>query len=335
VDPKNADLQPCTNDDVLNSEDERLLSTEEPAAPMAETIGQAGMDLEEPNGDGGRVRADPAARQRARKKRRVCDVCKIQQPLRSKHCKDCGRCVRMHDHHCPWIGTCVGEGNHCYFLIFVWLTFAELIVFLYHTMNAYSTPGPHYEFLGYPEPLLSIAMALMGFIASMVVGLSLMHVYLAFINLTTWEFASWEKITYLKSLPDANAGSPFSRSCLLNMWIFCILPRCWPRSCRSSGGLALDTDGWVAWELGDVRHPIDFSCNCGSLLGRWRCNCCHFGRSLATKSQKSLHEHKVLQGNKQRLQKSGLLICLPKLPTFCEHLWPKLPCCRTRTSKER
>ena len=39
---------------------------------------------------------------------RFCKRCRLQQPLRTKHCYDCGRCVRTHDHHCPWVGSCVG-----------------------------------------------------------------------------------------------------------------------------------------------------------------------------------------------------------------------------------
>jgi len=35
----------------------------------------------------------------------TCHACGgVAQPLRTKHCKDCKRCVRKFDHHCFWIG---------------------------------------------------------------------------------------------------------------------------------------------------------------------------------------------------------------------------------------
>ncbi|KAL4579563.1 hypothetical protein LXL04_015715 [Taraxacum kok-saghyz] len=41
-----------------------------------------------------------------------CPSCK---PPRAKHCHDCDRCVLQFDHHCVWVGTCIGQGNHCRF----------------------------------------------------------------------------------------------------------------------------------------------------------------------------------------------------------------------------
>mmetsp|Transcript_30267 Transcript_30267/g.29924 ORF Transcript_30267/g.29924 Transcript_30267/m.29924 type:complete len:198 (-) Transcript_30267:296-889(-) len=42
---------------------------------------------------------------------RFCTICTLEQPMRAKHCRDCGKCVALHDHHCPWLGICIGERN--------------------------------------------------------------------------------------------------------------------------------------------------------------------------------------------------------------------------------
>ena len=42
---------------------------------------------------------------------RWCDFCHAWQRLRAHHCNACERCVATHDHHCPWLGTCIGAEN--------------------------------------------------------------------------------------------------------------------------------------------------------------------------------------------------------------------------------
>ena len=32
---------------------------------------------------------------------RFCTVCCLEQPMRAKHCRECGKCIAVHDHHCP------------------------------------------------------------------------------------------------------------------------------------------------------------------------------------------------------------------------------------------
>ena len=54
---------------------------------------------------------------------RYCDICSVYQPPGAVHCPECNVCIRGYDHHCPWMGTCIGEGNWTAFCAFnaTWL----------------------------------------------------------------------------------------------------------------------------------------------------------------------------------------------------------------------
>jgi len=55
---------------------------------------------------------------------KFCNTCMIFRPPRSFHCRLCDNCVERFDHHCPYLGTCIGRRNYGYFSIFLTLLIA-------------------------------------------------------------------------------------------------------------------------------------------------------------------------------------------------------------------
>eukprot|EP01055_Gregarina_sp_Pseudo9_P005721 Gregarina_sp_Pseudo_9__5720@NODE_828_length_2156_cov_4_363722_g777_i0_p1_GENE_NODE_828_length_2156_cov_4_363722_g777_i0NODE_828_length_2156_cov_4_363722_g777_i0_p1_ORF_typecomplete_len530_score53_77DHHC/PF01529_20/4_8e03DHHC/PF01529_20/1_2e30Comm/PF15957_5/1_2e03Comm/PF15957_5/0_52_NODE_828_length_2156_cov_4_363722_g777_i05452134 len=184
----------------------------------------------------------------AGEKLQFCDKCKLWKLLRAKHCRSCNRCVRLHHHHCPWLGVCVGERNRVHFLWFLGWQTAELLLatgeiiwsVLFHNTewmdDAKQPDAPLSQIL--PRIVLLVMIIVLGCLAIMTSCLFFYHAFLIGTNLTTWETMSWHKITYLKSKKKTH-GSPFgSGTCKANC-ILAILP-CLPEGKHRAQLLKID-----------------------------------------------------------------------------------------------
>ena len=61
---------------------------------------------------------------------KFCTTCFIYRPPRTSHCFECNVCIEKFDHHCPWIGTCVGKGNYGTFVFFVSMLWFQSVLLM-------------------------------------------------------------------------------------------------------------------------------------------------------------------------------------------------------------
>ncbi|KAL8606396.1 hypothetical protein ACOMHN_060301 [Nucella lapillus] len=150
-------------------------------------------------------------------KYRVCDYCEIEQPMRTKHCEDCGRCVRKYDHHCPWLEACIGERNHKFFWTFLLSTALLIPCTFFIAWNGMTHQLLWGEWIK-ANVLLFVDLAVLLVGGFVVVGLLGFHTFLMMRGLTTWEAVSRERITYLRYLDEDY--NPFNEGVCPNMYHF-------------------------------------------------------------------------------------------------------------------
>ncbi|KDO21938.1 hypothetical protein SPRG_13120 [Saprolegnia parasitica CBS 223.65] len=137
-----------------------------------------------------------------------CRRCRVHQPLRAKHCKDCGRCVEQYDHqYCVCAGVCVGRDNHRIFVTYVVLQLLEAICALDIAVYGFSMQESIQAWFVVNLPYIVVYCCSL-FTLLMAIPLTCYHIYLVLTNQTSWEHARRRQITYLRDLPDDT--SPFS-----------------------------------------------------------------------------------------------------------------------------
>ncbi|KAI5583575.1 hypothetical protein BDE02_06G023900 [Populus trichocarpa] len=118
---------------------------------------------------------------------KFCDTCLLYRPPRASHCSICNNCIQKFDHHCPWVGQCIGRRNYPYFIGFITSSTTLCIyVFAFSWFNVLRQHGTLWSAMS--NDVLSVVLIAYCFIAFWFVGgLTLFHVYLISTNQTTYE----------------------------------------------------------------------------------------------------------------------------------------------------
>ncbi len=183
-------------------------------------------------------------------KLKYCFSCKIFRPPRASHCSICDNCVERFDHHCPWVGNCVGKRNYRYanaiislvihfisgllifryFYLFL-VSLAFLCVFIFgcavtHLVLLSKDEGDSSDDSNFIEairqsPSSIVVVVICFFSVWSIVGLAGFHTYLSSTNLTTNEDI---KGSY-SSKRNHDNFNPFSRG---NIFANCLNVLCSP-----------------------------------------------------------------------------------------------------------
>ena len=125
-----------------------------------------------------------------------CRLCFKYVKEKSRHCKICNKCVCGFDHHCSLLNNCIGENNYMYFIkLLISSLSLSLSVFIFSFLL---TVRIAYKIEKISNPKLLSIQVILGLniltliltftIILSICSLLLLHLYLKYLGLTTYEY---------------------------------------------------------------------------------------------------------------------------------------------------
>ncbi|CAD8064568.1 unnamed protein product [Paramecium sonneborni] len=124
---------------------------------------------------------------------KYCPTCKIYRPSRLSHCGFCNNCVLRFDHHCNWIGTCIGRRNIRSFYFFLLTLNTQFILEIVKLSIIQSSICIY----------CIVMIVALGLITILIFGLFCYHTFLICNNQTTNE--------HLKHTWTLDSGNPYDK----------------------------------------------------------------------------------------------------------------------------